>query len=122
MAADAKRADIDPALDLLAPFAKVTKGTTASIKKMREAALYSDGRFPAKIKVLAAMLWSISARCEPCIKHYAGKAKALGATEEEVGEFLAIANTMGGCVGEMWAVKAYAAFKEGETDSAACCS
>lgn len=122
MAADAKRTEIDPALGLLAPFAKVTKGTTASISKMRETALYADGRFSAKTKVLAAMLWSISARCEPCIKYYAGKAKALGATDEEVGEFLAIASTMGGCVGEMWALKAYAAFTEGATDGAACCS
>lgn len=113
--------DIDPALGTLGQYAKVAKGTTAMLQKMRERAIYADGRFPAKVKVLAAMLWSVSARCEPCIKHYAAKAKEHGATDEEVGEFLALASAMGGCVGETWAVKAYAAFKDEVVDTTACC-
>jgi len=41
---------------------------------------------------------------------------------------LAIASTMGGCVGEMWALKAYKAYKEFVSDQAlaqsepTCCS
>jgi alkylhydroperoxidase/carboxymuconolactone decarboxylase family protein YurZ len=58
------------------------------------------------------MTWAISARCEPCIKYYVLQAIKSGATEGEVGEFLAIASTMGGCVGEMWALKAFKAFKD----------
>jgi len=51
-----------------------------------------------------------------------------GATEVELGEMLAIASTMGGCVGEMWALKAYKAYKEFVSDQAlaqsepTCCS
>lgn len=117
-----KPTDIDPAFELLGQYAKVAKGTTATLKKMRETTIYADGRFPAKVKVLAAMLWSISARCEPCIKHYAAKAKELGATDEEIGEFLALASTMGSCVGETWAVKAYAAFKDEFAETTTCCT
>lgn len=115
-----KLRDIDPALEHLGQFAKITKGTAGCIQRMREAAIYADGAFPAKVKVLAAMLWSISSRCEPCVRYYAYKAREQGATEEEVGEILALASTLGGCVGEMWAVKAYAAFAE-EHDRVPCC-
>ena len=94
------------------------------IDQMRQAAIYADdGALPARIKALAALLWSVSSRCEPCIAHYARKAVELGANREEMAEMLAIASTMGGCVGEMWALKACAAAKtagsgEGEV---ACC-
>jgi len=103
---------IDSALGLMADFSKVSQGTSAHINKMRQDTIFSEGIFSAKVKALAATLWGISARCEPCLKYYIMKAKELGATEEEVGEFLAIASTMGGCVGEMWALKAYQAYKE----------
>ncbi|MCK8653291.1 hypothetical protein [Ralstonia sp. RRA.1] len=36
----------------------------------------------------------------------------LGATEHEVGEVLAVASTMGSCVGEMWALKAFKAYAD----------
>lgn len=67
-------------------------------------------------------MWGVNARCEPCLKFYILKAKELGATESEVGEVLSIASAMGGCVGEMWALKAYKAFKEGggATDPSCC--
>nr|WP_294866237.1 hypothetical protein [uncultured Pseudogulbenkiania sp.] len=38
--------------------------------------------------------------------------RQLGATGKEMGEMLAVASTMGGCVGEMWALKAFKAYKE----------
>lgn len=119
---------IDPALGLLKEFNKVTKGSADHIDKMRKQAIFTDGAVSAKHKALGAMLWSISARCEPCIKYYVIQASKHGATEAELGEFLAVASTMGGCVGEMWALKAYSSFKgmggadNGSTaDSTQCC-
>lgn len=103
---------IDPALDLMAEFSKYAKGTTAHIQKMRQEVIFTDGAIQSKHKALGAVLWSVSARCEPCIRYYVQQAALLGATEEEMGEFLALASTMGGCVGEMWALKAYKAFKD----------
>ncbi len=105
-------ADIDPALGLMAEFGKLTHGTTRHIHQMRQDAIFAEGTVPARMKTLSAMLWSIASRCEPCIKFYVQKAAALGATQEELGEVLAVASTMGGCVGEMWALKAFKAYKE----------
>lgn len=118
---------IDPALELMKEFGKVTNGMPALIEQMRQKAIFVDGAVPKKFKVLTAMIWAISARCEPCFKYYIHQAIRAGTTEPELGEFLAIASTMGGCVGEMWALKAYKAFKDsGEaTDSeipAHCCT
>lgn len=102
--------EIDSAFDLMGQFAKITKGTPALIQKMRLQAIFADGEITSKFKSAAAMLWSISARCEPCIAFYAQEAAKRGITEGELGEFLAVASTMGGCVGEMWALKAYKAY------------
>lgn len=112
---------IDPALGLMGEFSKVSQGTSTHIHKMRQEVIFSDGVLSAKIKALAATLWGVSARCEPCLKFYILKAKELGATEVEVGEILAVASTMGGCVGEMWALKAYQAFKEEKASDESCC-
>jgi AhpD family alkylhydroperoxidase len=79
---------------------------------MRREAIFAEGAVPARFKTLAAMLWAIAARCEPCAEFYVGEAVRLGATEEEIGEVLAVASAMGGCVGEMWALKAYKAYKQ----------
>ena len=98
---------IDTALGLMSEFAKVSCGTSAKVQQMRQDAIFTEGNLPTKLKALVACMWGISARCEPCLKFYMQKAKELGATEKEVGEMLAIALVMGGCVGEMWALKAY---------------
>jgi len=103
---------IDPALDLFGEFGKLTKGTARHIAAMRQDVIFSDGAVPARMKALAAVLWAISARCEPCAKYYVQQAVRLGATEAELGEFLAVASVMGGCVGEMWALKAFKAYKD----------
>ncbi|QBR70169.1 carboxymuconolactone decarboxylase family protein [Beijerinckiaceae bacterium] len=103
--------DIDPSLGLIAEFGKLTKSTTRHIHAMRQEAIFTDGVLPARFKALAAMLWAISARCEPCAKFYVQQAVKLGATEAELGEILAVASAMGGCVGEMWALKAYQEYK-----------
>jgi AhpD family alkylhydroperoxidase len=121
--------DIDPALALMAEFGQITKGTTRHINQMRQETIFADGAVPARYKALAAMLWAVSARCEPCFKFYVQQAVRLGATKTELGEFLAVSSTMGGCVGEMWALKAFKAYKDlakGEpppaTEEPSCCS
>lgn len=101
-------------------FAGISRGTARHLKLMRQEAIFSDGVLPARLKTLAAALWSVSARCEPCIRFYMQKAQELGATREEVGEMLAIASTMGGCVGETWAAKAFSAMDHGEQNGACC--
>ncbi|TAL63708.1 MAG: carboxymuconolactone decarboxylase family protein [Burkholderiaceae bacterium] len=103
---------IDPSLDLMADFAKATQGAARHIQQMRQAAIFTDGAFPTRQKALMAMLWSISARCEPCIVFYVQQAVTRGANEAELGDVLAVASTMGGCVGEMWALKAYKTYKD----------
>lgn len=103
---------IDPALELMKEFSKVTGGTPALIDQMRRKTIFSDGAVPQKFKILTAMVWAISARCEPCFKYYVQRAVQAGTNESELGEFLAIASTMGGCVGEMWALKAFKAYKD----------
>ncbi|WP_051335843.1 carboxymuconolactone decarboxylase family protein [Methylocapsa acidiphila] len=121
-------AEIDPALASKGDFDRVTNGAARQIDQMREAAIFSDGALPARQKALAATLWAISARCEPCVKYYVDRSVRLGATEAEIGEILAVACVMGGCVGEMWAMKAYHAYKgraEGppqDADAPSCCS
>jgi AhpD family alkylhydroperoxidase len=114
--------EIEPAYEHLSDFAKATHGTAAAIQGMRQKALYADGALPAKFKALGALLWSISARCEPCVKYYALKSREMGASEEELGEICAVASTMGGCVGETWALKAFAAYRELGVADEACCS
>ncbi len=115
---------IDPALAAMKEFDKLCPDSSKAIHSMRQSAIFRDGALPARHKALAATLWSISARCEPCIKFYAAESKRLGASKEELAEFLAIAATMGGCVGETWAVKALHAFNGDDATVAgesACC-
>lgn len=113
---------IDPALELIGEFSKITKNTAAHIQAMRQEAVFTDGVLPAKVKALAAAVWGISARCEPCLKFYVLKAKELGATTQEIGEILAVASAMGGCVGEMWALKAYQAAQSADRPMETCCT
>jgi AhpD family alkylhydroperoxidase len=114
-------------LELMRDFSKHSHGVSAQIKKMRQDIIYRDGALSAKFKALAATLWSVSVRCEPCLEYYVQEAKKRGATEEEVAEAMALASVMGACVAETWGLKAYRAFKEGESHSGqgaekdACC-
>ncbi len=89
--------------------------------KMRQEILFSKGVFSPKTKLSMALIWSIATKCEPCLKYYAVKAKEAGLTEEELGELLTVGSTMGGCVGEMWCLKAYHAFKHADEMAASCC-
>lgn len=112
---------IDPALESMKEFSKLSKSTASAIQKMRQDAIFSDGIFSPKIKAAMATLWSISAKCEPCLKYYAVKSKELGLSEEELGELLAVGSAMGGCVGELWCLKAFHAFKNADQMKEACC-
>lgn len=116
---------IDPAFAAIGAYAKVACGTVRDLQHMRQATIFADGALSKRHKALAALLWSIAARCEPCVAYYAQLVKASGATEAELGEMLAVAATMGGCVGETWALKAYRAWRDGATTAQAppaeCC-
>jgi len=114
-----KLSEIDPALEALPRFGRATNGSTRHVDELRRKYLFADGVLPAKVKLLMALLWSVSARCEPCVKYYAQRVKETGATEAEIGEALAVATTMGACVAETWAVKAFAAVT-GETQVPDC--
>lgn len=112
---------IDPALGFIKDFAQVSLGTTQKIEEMRQHVIFKDGEIPAKTKALMAMICGINARCEPCLAYYVLQAKRLGVSERELGEALAVISTMGGCVGEMWALKAYKAYCQ-EEGLSGCCS
>jgi alkylhydroperoxidase/carboxymuconolactone decarboxylase family protein YurZ len=118
MSIDVKK--VDPAYGYFKEFSKVSLGSVGMLHQMREEVLFKDGVFTAKHKALIAALWSVSMRCEPCLTYYMLKAKELGITEAEVGEILAIGSTMGGCIGETWALKAYRVFKESEASPIEC--
>lgn len=92
-------------------FSELTNTSTAIMNELRKRTIYSGDAVAVKYKILGAALWSISARCEPCMAFYAQKAKEFGVTESEFAEFVAIATGMGGCVGETWALKAFAIFQ-----------
>lgn len=56
-------------------------------------AVYSDkGAVPAKMKQLIALGVSAQIPCEYCVLAHSKKARALGATEEEIKEALAVAS------------------------------
>jgi AhpD family alkylhydroperoxidase len=88
---------------------------------MRQGNIYADGALSGKTKTLMAVLWSVAVRCEPCVRYYAHKASDLGVTEAELGEVCALATTMGACVAETWALKAFAAAHGGDAPPACSC-
>lgn len=103
---------IDPALESLKDFTKVTHGIPSLVQKMRQETIFKEGSVPVKYKILAAVLWAISVRCEPCIRFYIQEATQKGVTEAELSEFLSLATTMGACVSEMWSLKAFKAYQD----------
>ncbi len=115
-----KNKTIDPALEHLAAFNKAALGVSQDIQALSKKAIFSDGFFDIKTKALMAMISAINERCEPCLTYYVLEAKKQGLTEQELGEALAVVATMGGCVGEMWALKAFSAYRE-EGDGQSCC-
>lgn len=116
-------ASLDPALASMRRLHTLCPATSAAIGRMRKEALFNDRTLPARHKVLAALLWSMAMRCEPCVKFYAREARRRGASPEELAVFLDVAATMGGCVGETWAVKALHAFEraDGAAQTDSCC-
>lgn len=70
--------NIDPALGMLKDFDKATQGMSKTVQKMRLETIFKEGTIPIKYKVLAAALWAISVRCEPCIRFYVQEATKRG--------------------------------------------
>ena len=104
---------------------RLSPKVTGGVMRMREEA-YREKAVPAKYKLLTAMSISIAIRCEPCIEAYVKMACDKGVSQEEFIEFLDVAMTMQGCPGEVWALKAFQAYKGHVTgkqilDGAGCC-
>lgn len=97
--------------DLFTEMRRLSPKVTGGLVRMREAT-YADGKVLGKYKLLAALAISVVIKCEPCIKAYVRLAAERGSTKEDLIEFLNVAMTMGGCPGEEWAIKAYAAYQE----------
>ncbi len=95
---------------LLDEMRRLSPKVTGGLVRMRQET-YRNGAVPAKYKLLTALAISIAIRCEPCIRAYVRMAHEKGITQEELIEFLEVAMTMQGCLGEEWALKAYAAYK-----------
>ncbi len=111
---------------IFAELRRLSPKVTGGLLRMRQEA-YRNAAVAAKYKLLTAMAISIVIRCEPCIRAYVKMAYEKGISQEELIEFLEVAMTMQGCPGEVWALKAYAAYKEclaGNTQDsiAACCT
>lgn len=109
---------------LYTEFRRLSPKVTGGLVRMREET-FRDAAVAAKYKVLAALTIVIVTKCDPCIKAYIKMAYQLGATQEELLEFLNVAMTEGGCPGEQWALKAYQVYKDvqaGKTfDEEVCC-
>jgi len=110
---------------LFAELRKLSPKVTGGLLRMRQEA-YGDGTVAAKYKLLTAMAISIAIRCEPCIRAYVKMAHDKGASQDELIEFLEVAMTMQGCLGEEWVLKAYAVYRESVDhgpcqDTSGCC-
>ncbi len=96
---------------LFAELRRLSPKVTGGLLRMRQEA-YREAAVAAKYKLLAAVMVSITIRCEPYIRAYVKMACDKGVSQQELIEFLEVGMTMQGCPGEEWALKAYAAFKE----------
>ncbi len=102
---------INAEAELFAELRKLSPKVTGGLLRMRQET-YRDAAVAGKYKLLAAMVVSITIRCEPCIRAYVRMAYDKGVSQQELIEFLEVAMTMQGCPGEEWALKAFAAFKD----------
>ena len=75
-------------------------------------AAYADGALSKKTKELVALAIGVAVRCDGCIAWHAKAAARLGATREEVAEFLAVVVQMGGGPASVYAGQAIRAFEE----------
>lgn len=96
---------------IFAELRRLSPKVTGGLLRMRQET-YRDAAVAAKYKLLAAMVVSITIRCEPCLRAYVRMAHEKGVSQEELIEFLDVAITMQGCPGEEWALKAYRIYKE----------
>ena len=75
-------------------------------------AAMAEGALTAKTKELIAMALGVAARCDACIGFHAKALVALGVTQAELREALAVAVYMGGGPSLMYSANALAAFAE----------
>lgn len=84
---------------LFAELRRLSPQVTGGLLRMRQET-FRDAAVAAKYKLLAAMVVSITIRCEPCIRAYVRMAYDKGVSQEELIEFLEVAMTMQGCPGK----------------------
>ncbi len=59
---------------------------------------YAAGAWDVKTKEMLGLVASMVLRCDDCIKYHLGKAQETGVTTEELYEFFAVANIVGGTI------------------------
>jgi len=62
----------------------------------------AEGAIPLRTKELMMIAMSIVSKCEPCVKIHLGKARAMGITEPEIDEAVALAIMFGGAPAMMF--------------------
>ncbi len=67
----------------------------------------TEGALPLKVKVLMTMLCDALLAHEDGVKNIANRARAVGATEEEIAETVAVAFVMGGTPALVTGAKAF---------------
>jgi len=73
---------------------RVTPGRVLQPAWSAYQAVYQDGALPGKTKQLIALSVSAQIPCDYCVHAHTQRAKAAGATEEEIKEAIAVAGTV----------------------------
>lgn len=84
---------LDQGLENLGSFGQTAPGTLAGYKQLHAAGAQS-GHLDAKFRELICIAVAVTTRSEVCILNHVAKAKALGATRNEVAEALGVAVAM----------------------------
>jgi AhpD family alkylhydroperoxidase len=71
----------------------------------------ADGLISGRVKELTATAIAVSKGCDDCVAYHVQKAKQLGASKEELIEFIAVAIEMGGGPAVVYGAKALEYFE-----------
>lgn len=79
----------------------------------------APGSLDTKTKELIALALAVASQCDGCIAAHARAAARLGATDREVAETLGVVLLMTGGPGTVYGPRAFAAFREFQSDASA---
>jgi AhpD family alkylhydroperoxidase len=91
--------------------AKAIPDAWGGFSQLHKAAV-ADGALPGKVKELIALAIAVVKQCDGCIAYHAKAAARAGATDDEVGEALAVALLMDGGTASVYGPRAWSAFRE----------